>query len=137
MKRLAVIVVVAIVLAALWLNRSQFHRHAFRAAATAAEEMQSGKKFNSTTRVVERHILNDVQQAGTAFVGFDGAQRYLVSVENRCDVATVESRQTPSIPVPERYAKTISLTKYGDATWSLDQGDESCAAVVAVRNVGK
>lgn len=109
----------------------------FHRAETAAADKIAEGEFEAATKVVERHLLSDVDQAGgNSFVGYDGQQRFLISVEDNCGVNTLASikqveRDAGSMEdLEERARKPIYVVKHGDSTWGLEQGDESCSAAV-------
>jgi hypothetical protein len=124
---------------AVWGNWDAIQRkydETFQPAETAAADAKVEADFVAATRVVERHKLTDVEQAGNSFVGYDGRQRFLISVEYNCGVSTPAAvkqaeREVGSMDDPAKQAsKPIYVVKHGDSTWGLEQGDESCSAAV-------
>ncbi|MGA7294445.1 MAG: hypothetical protein WBW85_18065 [Terriglobales bacterium] len=124
---------------AVWGNWDAIHRkydETFHPVETAAEDAKIEAEFTAATRIVERHLLTDVDQAGNSFVGYDGQQRFLISVEDNCGVFTLASikqseRDTgPMDDLEEQAKKPIYVVKHGDLTWGIEQGDESCSAAV-------
>ena len=126
---------------AVWGNWQAIQRkydETFHPAETAAADAKLEAEFNAATRVVERHLLTDVERAANSFVGYDGPKRFLISVEDNCGVFTPASvkqaeREVGSMGDLEKEAsKPIFVLKHGDSSWDLEQGDESCSAVVTV-----
>jgi hypothetical protein len=124
---------------AVWGNWDTIQRKGdeiFHPAETAAADAKVEADFNAATRVVERHELTDVEQAANSFVGYDGQQRFLISVEENCGVSTPAAvkqteREFGSMEgLAKQASKPIYIVKHGDSTWGLEQGDESCSAAV-------
>lgn len=111
----------------------------FHPAQTAAADAKTEADFAAATRVVERHLLADVDQAANSFVGYDGQQRFLISVKDDCSVSTLasvkqfEHEAGPMNDLEKLASLPIYVVKYGDSSWGLEQGDESCSAAVTTR----
>lgn len=131
--------IVLIGIPAVWGNWDTIQRkydETLHPAETAAADAKADADFKSATRIVERHLLTDVDQAANSFVGYDSYRRFLISVEDNCGVFTLANvkqneREVGSMDDLEKQAsKPIYLVKYGDSSWGLEQGDESCSAAV-------
>ncbi|MFZ3201734.1 MAG: hypothetical protein WA175_11365 [Candidatus Acidiferrales bacterium] len=127
---------------AVWGNWDAIQRkynETFHPAETAAKDAKMEADFKAATGVIERHLLTDVDQAGNAFVGYDGHQRFLISVEDSCGVFTLaevkdsERGFGPMDDLEKQASKPIYVVKYGDSSWGFEQGDESCSATVTTR----
>lgn len=126
-------------ISAVWGNWDAIQRkfdETFRPVQTNAEDAKIEADFKAATRIVERHLLTDVDQAGNSFVGYDGQQRFLISVEDNCSVFTSaflreSERDIGSMDdLAEQAKKPIYVVKHGDSTWGVEQGNESCSAAV-------
>src|SRR5580704_18103588 len=117
---------------AVWGNWDAIQRkydETFHSAETAAADAKAEADFKAATRVVERHLLTDVDQAANSFVGYDGHQRFLISVGDNCgvftpaDVKQTEHEVRSMNDLEEQASKPIYLVKSGESSWGLEQGD--------------
>ena len=84
---------------AVWGNWDAIHRkydETFHPVETAAEDAKIEVEFTAATRIVERHLLTDVDQAGNSFVGYDGQQRFLIQSKTTVACSLLLRLSSPS-----------------------------------------